>query len=271
MKSGAFRKKRVYFSQVSNSALHDRNLSLKAKDLYALIQSYITIPGFTLYKRELEKNCKESDTAFESAWSELKREGYLYQHKMRDSTTGKFCFEYELMDKKKPEKPEKSSNIHTPKTHGVDNPSSGQVGVHNNTDSSNTLSSNIQSTMQQRSNEFAVAEREENESGVTDETADAGQRKAELERFGPELERFVRITYPALFMQYRGYQHPPIKPYQRYRTLQILRDYLHDYTEDVEALEDAAEEFVSDGESDGNILAFANPQVIELRLTRQGM
>ena len=48
--SGTFRKKKIYFSQVSNEALRDENLSLKAKGLYALIQSYITIENFILYK-----------------------------------------------------------------------------------------------------------------------------------------------------------------------------------------------------------------------------
>jgi hypothetical protein len=48
MENGSFRKKKTYFSQVSNEALRDNTLSLKAKGLYALIQSYITIENFTL-------------------------------------------------------------------------------------------------------------------------------------------------------------------------------------------------------------------------------
>lgn len=92
--------------------------------------------------------------------------------------------------------------------------------------------------------------------------------RAESATFSAELQNFVDATYPALFEQYNGYQHPRLKPYQRVRTLTILRDYLQDYTESIDALESAAEEFVSDGESDGNILAFANPQTIEIRLNR---
>ena len=34
-KNGKFRKKKVYFTQVSNVAIRDKNLSLKAKGLYA--------------------------------------------------------------------------------------------------------------------------------------------------------------------------------------------------------------------------------------------
>lgn len=46
--SGAFIKKEVPFAQVSNHALRDDKLSLKAKGLYALIQSYLTLPDLTL-------------------------------------------------------------------------------------------------------------------------------------------------------------------------------------------------------------------------------
>ena len=130
--------------------------------------------------------------------------------------------------------------------------------------------SSKQVTMQQRDKDVPLPTMCGHKNGVTDGTADSGQQKAELETFSPQLEQFVSLTYPALFAEYQGYQHPRLKPYQRYRTLQILRDYLHDYDEDIEALEAAAEEFVSDGESDGNILAFANPDVIEYRLVRQG-
>ena len=80
-KSGAFRKKKVYFSQVSNSALRDINLSLKAKGLYLLIQSYITIPDFILWKTTLIKECKEKTDSFNGAWKELKDNGYLIQRK----------------------------------------------------------------------------------------------------------------------------------------------------------------------------------------------
>ena len=48
--SGYFRKKKINFTMVSNSALDDDTLSLKAQGLYAKIQRYITIEGFKLYK-----------------------------------------------------------------------------------------------------------------------------------------------------------------------------------------------------------------------------
>jgi|GEM_PF-2682674 Ni,Fe-hydrogenase I large subunit len=141
MSSGAFRKKKVYFSQVSNSALRDNSLSLKAKGLYSIIQSYITIENFTLYKNTLIKACKESKTAFENAWKELKVQGYLKQYKIQ-SSNGTFYYEYELLDEKKQESPEKITRIQTHKTQVVDNPLHGGTGVYNNTDKTNTESNN---------------------------------------------------------------------------------------------------------------------------------
>ena len=94
---GKIKRKEVPYSQVSNQALRDENLSLKAKGLYALIQSYITIPNFVLYKTTLLKKCKEGKKAFESAWIELKKSGYLVQYRMKNEK-GSFYYEYELLD-----------------------------------------------------------------------------------------------------------------------------------------------------------------------------
>ena len=58
-KNGRFRKKRSNFSIVSNEIIRDSTISLKAKGLYALIQSYITLDGFILYKRFLQSKCRE--------------------------------------------------------------------------------------------------------------------------------------------------------------------------------------------------------------------
>lgn len=132
--------------------------------------------------------------------------------------------------------------------------------------------SSKQVTRQHRDKNVTLPTMCKNENGVTGETENSEQQEAKLEGFSPKLQSFVDSTYSALFMQYRGYQHPHLTPCQRYRTLQILRDYLRNYSEDIEALEAAAEQFLSDGDcGDGNIRAFANPEVIENRLIRQGM
>lgn len=170
-RSGQFRKKKIYFTQVSNVALRDSSLSLKAKGLYALIQSYLTIEDFTLYKNTLKKHLKEGEKAFESTWKELKDAAYLIQYRLQDPKTKQFYYEYELLDepdielankihnsqnRKKHEekshtpkkvgmgeKDEKSKKAIPTKREGMDNGYSGKVGVHNNTDLNNTNLNNI--------------------------------------------------------------------------------------------------------------------------------
>lgn len=93
---GKFRKKES-FTMVYNTLLHDNSISMRAKGLYAIIQSYITIPNFVLYKSFLISNATEGTTAFNSAWNELKEKGYLKQFKMR--TENGFTYQYELLDK----------------------------------------------------------------------------------------------------------------------------------------------------------------------------
>lgn len=146
-KSGVFRKKKIYFSQVSNVTLRDSNLSLKAKGLYSLIQSYITIEDFTLYKTTLMKDCKEKEKAFEATWKELKDAGYLVQYKMQREN-GTFYYEYELLDESNIELANKihsknNSSNHTPKKQGVDKAPGGKGGGYNNTNLNNTNLNNI--------------------------------------------------------------------------------------------------------------------------------
>lgn len=95
--SGLFRKK-TNFAAVSNSALKDKRLSLKAKGLYALIQSYITMPNITLGKSKLRDLCLEGEKAFDSAWKELKDCGYLKIHRSPTGEKDQFVYEYELLD-----------------------------------------------------------------------------------------------------------------------------------------------------------------------------
>lgn len=96
--SGSFRSKRFNFAPVSNSALKDPRLSLKSKGLYALIQSYITIPNFELKKAWLKGICREGEKAFDAAWKELKDCGYLKQYRIPNGKNDTFRYEYELLD-----------------------------------------------------------------------------------------------------------------------------------------------------------------------------
>ena len=143
--SGKIRRKSKGFAQISNDVLRNQNLSLKAKGLYSLIESYLTLEGWDLYKSFLIKQCKEKETAFDGAWKELKDAGYLIQYKIKDKLTGKWIYEYELLDEPVVQN-KKQSIPSTQKPHlenpGVENPGVENPGVENqgvnNTNLNNT-------------------------------------------------------------------------------------------------------------------------------------
>ena len=173
--NGRFRKKKIYFTQVSNVALRDTNLSLKAKGLYSLIQSYITIEDFTLYKTTLLKDCAEGKKAFESAWKELKDSGYLIQYRLQGEK-GKFYYEYELLDE--PQIEETSQSIHIPKREVVDNGVCGKRvtakgGIYNNTNINNT---NINNT---------------NINNISSSKEEAGEKEEEDNTFNKDLKTLM--------------------------------------------------------------------------------
>jgi len=97
-KSGRIRKKKSYYAQVSNFALRDKTLSLKAKGLLAIIESYLTLDDFVLYKNFLLNKSTDGETSFRGAWKELKDHGYLIQYKYKDEETKQFYYEYEICD-----------------------------------------------------------------------------------------------------------------------------------------------------------------------------
>ena len=147
MNSGKFRSKKTYFTQVSNNALRNQNLSLKAKGLYALINSYITIEGFTLYKSMLIKQSKDGKSAFESTWKELKEAGYLVQYKLKDEN-GKFYYEYELLDEPTSDLPH--TDFQGMEKQGTGKATSRKAGQYNNTDLNNTELNNTYINKQQK-------------------------------------------------------------------------------------------------------------------------
>lgn len=119
---GQIKKKQNPFSQVSNHPLRNPELSLRAKGLYALIQSYINIPNFILYKSTLQNMCSEGRDAFESAWKELKCSGYLIQNRI--TIKGRFSYEYELLDFPNPDAYTANNNISDTEIPYTENPSS---------------------------------------------------------------------------------------------------------------------------------------------------
>lgn len=101
-----FFKNKVPFVPISQVVAKDKEISLKAKGLYLLIQSYITIPNFKLYKSYLMSVCVEGQCSFNSAWNELKEKGYLKIYKIAKSDSKGFYYEYELLDTAEPDTPE---------------------------------------------------------------------------------------------------------------------------------------------------------------------
>jgi hypothetical protein len=94
--------KNYSFCFLPNSVAQDKNLSLEAIGLYLLIESCINDAVFDYdhYKPALMSRCKEDSDIFDSAWKELKKAGYLKQHRVShgDSESKEFHYEYELLD-----------------------------------------------------------------------------------------------------------------------------------------------------------------------------
>ena len=84
------------FTVVQNIISRDRNISMKAKGLYLIIQSYITMPDRRWLKSDFMKMVPEGQKAFDSAWNELKDKSYLKIHIHMNGN--KFEREYELLD-----------------------------------------------------------------------------------------------------------------------------------------------------------------------------
>ncbi len=95
MAEGFFRSKKG-FTVVQNEITRDNKISLKAKGLYLVIQAYITMPDKKWTKEDFLNLAKEGRKAFDTAWQELKDNGYLKVHFMPNN--GKWQAEYELLD-----------------------------------------------------------------------------------------------------------------------------------------------------------------------------
>ena len=92
--------KKRCFCSVPNWVAQDRNLSLKAKGLYLLIQSCMDDPEFNYYrfKQAVQAYCEEGDKAFDSTWKELKNAGYLKQRRISHGSGPGFHYAYKLLN-----------------------------------------------------------------------------------------------------------------------------------------------------------------------------
>lgn len=97
--NGTFRAKRNGFTIVQNMITRDDSISLKAKGLYLVIQSYITMPDMSWTKKDFIKKSGEGEKAFNRAWNELKDKGYLKVYSILKGN--KYSVEYELLDEPK--------------------------------------------------------------------------------------------------------------------------------------------------------------------------
>lgn len=95
--TGRFRQKKVSFTATSNRVLFDETLDMDTKTLHNMINYYISIPDFTLYKSHIQKQSGAGQRAFNSMWKQLKDNGYLMQYKLKGDK-GTFYYEYELFD-----------------------------------------------------------------------------------------------------------------------------------------------------------------------------
>lgn len=227
--NGSFRKKENPFSQVSNAALRDSQLTLKAKGLYALIQSFITIPNYTLYKTTLKKLCSEGERAFETAWKELKDRGYLIQYKSKTSG-GYFFYEYELSDTAV------LTESHTDEIHPLQNVPSGECTPYNNIDVNNTdvnntdcSTSTIYETPIEKnkcSNSHLNAgfspNGKGNDKGSYENTYEIGEYTGNME------VSCVMAAYDSTYRKHKGCWHPKIKASQ----LECLNDTLATYIDE---------------------------------------
>ena len=95
MPSGAFRKKKTSFAQVSNVALRDETLSLKAKGLLAMI---LSLPDDWNYSiNGLVSICKENITAVRNSLKELESFGHVVIEKTKNER-GQFVYNYTIYE-----------------------------------------------------------------------------------------------------------------------------------------------------------------------------
>lgn len=95
--TGRFRQRKVSFTATSNKVLFDENLDMDTKTLHNMINYYISIPDFILYKAHIQKQSGTGQRAFNRMWKQLKENGYLVQYKLKGDK-GTFYYEYELFD-----------------------------------------------------------------------------------------------------------------------------------------------------------------------------
>ncbi len=100
-----FRRKENKYTQIYNHIVF-KNKNVELVGLYTTIQACIDLEmntqgtenEFVLSKKTLQAFTGYKDDKFKRIWNDLKMAGYLKQYKIRDKETGKFVYEYELLE-----------------------------------------------------------------------------------------------------------------------------------------------------------------------------
>lgn len=158
-KTGKFRQRKTSFTAASNTVLFDERLDMDTRALHSMINYYISIPDFVLYKGHLQRVTGLGQRAFNRMWKQLKENGYLVQHKLKGEK-GMFYYEYELFDAPQSDSSEGEKdflNAHNASLEGAVMVRAGadELGAINNTLSNNHLNNKTINNKQQQ--EVAVA------------------------------------------------------------------------------------------------------------------
>lgn len=189
-----FRKKENPFTQVSNILIDDERLSVQARFLYILINRSITNEDWVFYKSNLQKKMGiKSENTFDKYWKELKKAGYLIQHKFKNEK-GRWAYEYELLDFVEDFEPMKTTKKdiknHTPNFEGVEISEGGKTPLYNNTNSNNTNlnNNNINQSILENNDNNSISSTQEDE-GLIDSKTEEGRISLIAEQHGFSISK----------------------------------------------------------------------------------
>ena len=239
--------KRERYVVLDKGFLNNPKLSLKEKGLLAIMLSKPNDWKFT--EKELANTSTDGITAVRKAIQNLIKYGYIERKQKKEH--GRYAgYEYIVR-----ETPMLSS------TTVCEKPFSENLKTENPKTENRTLLNNNRLNNEELNNEL-LKHKEYNTPTRKNAVGDTFQKD--------EVFKFVTETYPAMFEHAFGMEHKQLTPVQVFRTAQILRSYLQERSAPLIALQAAAEEFLDSTKTDGSILAFANPQTIDIMLCRLG-
>lgn len=215
--------------------LNDPKISFKAKGVLAYMLS--KPDGWNFVETDIARHGKDQSLSVKTAIKELTAAGYITRGSRKRNAKGQLgAYEYIVRE-----------NPTTCENQTQDNPTLGNPTL---------LSNDLSNVMTVVKNKGTTHRSDKNRSDAPSS-------------FSKDVQDFVMKTYPEAYEKAYGCPHPKLTPIQRYRTEQILSDYLGKADEDgISMLEAQAEEFLSTTKTDGNIRAFAVPETLDILLDR---